>query len=221
MARPDSCDFTDCPTANYSFETSNHGRIGDDFHWIAVYIGDFDKRGACPSIFFHSNKIWELALGGLLALLGGNILLSEVRATGLYIVGISALLFSALTFSAETAFPGIAALVPTLGTASMLVAAKYRAGKYRGSDTAVLRYLGDRSYSIYLWHWPVIVFWKAHQSAIGFWDGLIVGALTIAISHISFRHIEVVLLSEPFWRPDKVDRRLVYAASFSSLQFVP
>ena len=32
---------------------------------------------------------------------------------------------------------------------------------------------------------------------------------------------EVVLLSEPFWRPDKVDRRLVYAASFSSLQFVP
>jgi len=54
-----------------------------------------------------------------------------------------------------------------------------------------------------------------------FWIHSLLGTGSANIALANLVGSEVVLLSEPFWRPDKVDRRLVYAASFSSLQFVP
>ena len=62
-------------------------------------------------------------------------------------------------------------------------------GSFVGLKASALQYLGDRSYSIYLWHWPLVVFYTV-RNEIGLIDGIGIIALTIGISHLSYRHIE-------------------------------
>nr|WP_264029949.1 acyltransferase family protein [Cellulosimicrobium sp. SH8] len=110
--------------------------------------------------FVTTTRAWELALGGLVALLGARVR-SRRAGAALGVVGLVAVLVPAATYSTSMAFPGWIALVPTLGTALLLVS-----GATSGPSTGVARalsarplvYVGDISYSLYLWHWPIIVF---------------------------------------------------------------
>jgi hypothetical protein len=117
---------------------------------------------------------WELALGGLAALArprwqaatdrsaGGTASSNWVNGVSRAVaawVGLALIATAAATFSGGTAFPGLAALVPTAGTAMVLLA---RADGLRGSPDRLWRpravqFTGDVSYALYLWHWPVVV----------------------------------------------------------------
>lgn len=117
--------------------------------------------GTRPALAYFSTftRAWELGLGGLLAvalrwhpsgsglrdLLGG--------------VGLVAILASMLVFDGTTAFPGIAALWPVLGTMAVLAAgcSDRRFSAFGLLARPVFQYIGGISYSLYLWHWPVIV----------------------------------------------------------------
>lgn len=114
--------------------------------------------------FVTTARAWELSLGGLgaLAVPGVNRWGSHRLATPIASVGVTAglvaIVASAMTIDAGTAFPGTAALVPTLGTLGVLLAAPL-AGHSRGVrwlSAQSLQWLGARSYSLYLWHWPVL-----------------------------------------------------------------
>ena len=106
------------------------------------------------------------------------------------IAGLAAILWSALTYSPATAFPGVAALVPTLGTALVILAGDVRLGFFRGLNARVLTWIGDRSYSIYLWHWPLVVFYTVRQEKVGLMDGIGLIALTMLLSHLSYEYLE-------------------------------
>jgi len=105
---------------------------------------------------------WELALGGVLALVLPPVLrlprwLSTLLAGG----GLALLLAATLSYDGDTTpYPGWRALVPTLATAAIIVAgsAARMAPPVRLLATAPLQYLGKISYAWYLWHWPVLVF---------------------------------------------------------------
>ncbi|MDN2783550.1 hypothetical protein PAI99_08540, partial [Campylobacter jejuni] len=62
-------------------------------------------------------------------------------------------------FTGATPFPGVAALVPTLGAAAIIIAAQPRAvwSPMLGGRLRPVQFLGDVSYSLYLWHWPLII----------------------------------------------------------------
>lgn len=141
--------------------------------------------------FVTHTRMWELALGGLLALSIHRAHWVKGRTSILMaLVGISAILWSAVFYSPATAFPGIAALVPTLGTAAIILAGDVQLGFVRGLNTRLLTWLGDRSYSIYLWHWPLIVFYTARHETIGLMDGIGLIAVTLVLSHFSYEYIE-------------------------------
>src|SRR5205807_605679 len=74
--------------------------------------------------------------------------------------GLIAIACAAVLFSGATPFPGYAALLPA-GGAALLIAAglgqQARLALGRVLSIAPLRYIGDRSYAFYLWHWPVLV----------------------------------------------------------------
>ncbi len=107
-------------------------------------------------------RVWELGAGAMLALVGtpvmaraGTHLRSLLAATGLGLVAVSC-----LEFGEETAFPGSAALLPVVGTILMLAAGTGDGPRSRVTrllGVAPLRFLGDWSYSLYLWHWPVLI----------------------------------------------------------------
>lgn len=140
--------------------------------------------------FVSHTRIWELALGGLLALVGDRFRAGRSGRVVMWLAGICAVAASALLFRATTPFPGFYALLPTLGTALIIAAGDVGLGRFRGLDAKQLRYIGDRSYSIYLWHWPLITFYAAIGGEIDLVAGLGLMAATVGISHLSYRYVE-------------------------------
>jgi peptidoglycan/LPS O-acetylase OafA/YrhL len=115
-------------------------------------------RVAQPWAFFGMpTRLWEFALGGVAALAVSP----ETRRCGgglLQLAGLLCIGFAALVFNDATPYPGIAALVPTLGTVALLVGGERAPSSAitRLLETRWLRWLGKLSYTWYLWHWPLV-----------------------------------------------------------------
>lgn len=145
--------------------------------------------------FLATSRAWELLLGTLLALTplpGFSKGVVRELAAGF---GILAIIASGLSFSSETPFPGLAALVPCLGAA--LVIAAGQNGSTVTTRALSLRpfvTIGLMSYSLYLWHWPLYVFESMGAFPLGLGGrSLKVGlfAATFVISFLSWRLVEL------------------------------
>jgi len=149
-------------------------------------------RSPETAYFVTHTRVWELALGGLLALTPPPRWTAGVHEA-LRAVGLVAITVACFAFSGETAFPGYAAVLPTLGTALVILAGDQRPGvsSYRLLTHRPALYVGDISYSLYLWHWPAIVFYGAlidrQRSPAG---GLALAAGCLAVSGLSKRFVE-------------------------------
>ena len=130
----------------------------------------YQTQAAAGWAYFSSfTRAWELALGGGLAMVVPTLRrLPRPAAIALGWGGLVAVLWSAVGLSQETPYPGVAALVPTVGAAALLAAgaATSGVGVSRGLSLPVMRHVGRISYSWYLWHWPLLIFaaaWVGHE----------------------------------------------------------
>ena len=119
-------------------------------------IGVFHNREA--AFYLAHTRAWELLLGTLIAM----DLVPRISALWRNIAAFSglALIFSAgYFFTATTPFPGVAALLPCVG-AALIIAAGRSGPSLAGQCLSFtpLVFVGMISYSLYLWHWPMIVF---------------------------------------------------------------
>lgn len=104
-------------------------------------------------------RAWEFAAGALLVFAVPRLRSIPGRLAAVFAaVGAAALVVSALAFSGTTTFPGPATLLPVIGTV-LLLAAGSGGGNVvsRALSARWLTWLGDISYSWYLWHWPLVV----------------------------------------------------------------
>jgi peptidoglycan/LPS O-acetylase OafA/YrhL len=141
-----------------------------------------------PSTAFYwiHTRAWEMLGGGLVFLLGDKVALSERQRAGLESAGLLMIVVAIAVFNKDTAWPGWRAVLPV--AASMLVLAANRTSAWTGHPVA--QWLGDRSYSLYLWHWPVVVAlvyvdWRDSPLAIA-----AALALTSLLGHVSFECVE-------------------------------
>jgi len=152
--------------------------------------------------FFSSpTRAWEFGLGALLALSETSLgRLPRWAAQTLGAAGLLAILVGGFGLTSTTIMPGVAALLPTLGAAAVIVAGIGSFGVVsRSLAVTPARWVGDRSYGWYLWHWPLIVF------AVGLWPGTswaapAAAALSLLVAGASFRYVETPVRVSPRWR---------------------
>jgi peptidoglycan/LPS O-acetylase OafA/YrhL len=117
--------------------------------------------GHSPSqaYFITPTRMWEFALGALVALAGARFELPGRVAGVTAFVGLGMIVAPALAYGHGTPFPGYLALVPTVGTALVIVAGNRGDWQWHTTLSAArpVQWLGNVSYSLYLWHWPLIL----------------------------------------------------------------
>jgi len=141
-----------------------------------------------PSTAFYwlHTRAWEMLSGGLVYLSANRLHLAQRQARWLANTGLLLILGSVFFLDSESSWPGWRAIAPVLAT--MLVIAANSPSLWTGHTVA--QWLGDRSYSLYLWHWPVyvgLVYVEHQNQPISVAAGLL---LTLAIGHFSYIWIE-------------------------------
>lgn len=149
------------------------------FAW-SVYA---TQAAPVQAYFSTFTRVWELGLGAALAIVLPR-LPKALRAVAGW-AGLACIVAAGVAFSGATGFPGYAALLPTAGAVLVI------AGGSRLLACAPLRYLGDRSYALYLWHWPVLVIafeYSGHRLSTAVKLLLVGGAFLLSI--VSYRVFE-------------------------------
>jgi peptidoglycan/LPS O-acetylase OafA/YrhL len=104
-------------------------------------------------------RAWELAIGCLLALSEPRAPRSAAVAQVMAISGLLAIVVPAFTYTPDSRFPGALALAPVLGAAALIrLGASRPTAVHRLLSARAVVWVGLVSYSLYLWHWPIIVF---------------------------------------------------------------
>ncbi|HSM34257.1 MAG TPA: acyltransferase family protein [Anaerolineae bacterium] len=170
---------------------------------VSLYLTEISQ----PWAFFSPvTRAWELAAGALVAigLLRIPARLPRIVAPITVMVGLALIVASVIVLSTETAFPGVAALLPVTGATLVIV------GGVRGSTlpgrvllaNPVARYLGRISYSLYLWHWPLLILVPIAMENDGLGMRIALAGAAIVLAAISTELVE-----QPFRRSDGLARR--------------
>jgi peptidoglycan/LPS O-acetylase OafA/YrhL len=173
--------------------------------WYSIYDTKANPAGA---YFVTTTRIWELGLGGLLALLPASLSDRIGRFGLLGWAGLGLVIASAFALSGTTAFPGYLALLPAGGAAALILggSAAGRFGPSRLTSARPMVFIGGISYSLYLWHWPLIVLWTTWRGhPVGVVSGPVIIAVSIALSWLTKVWVEdrvrtASLLSGHGWR---------------------
>ncbi|MGH1404207.1 MAG: acyltransferase family protein [Alphaproteobacteria bacterium] len=158
---------------------------------ISEYLLSFDQMQA---FYMLHSRAWELAIGGLIAFK----ILPEIKnknqtnllsSLGLFLI------IGSVSFIKEDHFPGLYALMPCLGTALIIYSGKNVQGiVHKILSANVLVFIGLISYSLYLWHWPVIIFYQSY-----FGDDLdVITKCGLALTSLIFGYLSYKFIETPF-----------------------
>ena len=131
-------------------------------------------------------RAWELLLGGLV-FFASTASWPESRRRNSEWLGLGLILASIVMIDSQQPWPGALALPATLGAALVLLARRRRS---LGTGTGLAQWIGLRSYSIYLWHWPLavgLVYFNLQKEWL--WVGAAIAA-ALLLSNFSYRWIE-------------------------------
>lgn len=158
------------------------------------------------SYFITTTRVWELGIGSLLSFAVVRLrVLPRLAAEVLAWLGLVMITISVFTFSSATAWPGYAALLPTLGTAAVIAAGCATVPTHAGRLLSVrpMTWIGGLSYSIYLWHWPLLILAEAKWPDISFEQKLGLGALSVLLAWLT-----KVLVEDPVRFNPLLERRV-------------
>lgn len=164
-----------------------------------VFCVWFTASNRSQAYFVTPARVWEFGAGALIAL-GSSGWKRNLSTSGRLVLagvgqwaGYGMIVFAALTFNDQTFFPGTGALIPVVGTLLVVFfgpeAPVWSPGRLL--ELRPVQFLGDISYSLYLWHWPLIILAPSILGrGLGNLDKLLIFAVAIVLSYLSKKYIE-------------------------------
>lgn len=184
---------------------------------VVSFVYSLWLTSSAPDVayFATTTRAWEFAAGALLAFVPAA---AARRAVPVRVVaswiGVGLILGASLLLPEGTAFPGVAALLPVVGAALFIWAGDTG---LRLAPTVLARvrpvtWIGDISYGIYLWHWPLIVLapFALDHDQLTTVDKLAIGVVAIILAAVSKTVIEDPFRFGAIWRSNA--RRSFYPA---------
>jgi peptidoglycan/LPS O-acetylase OafA/YrhL len=169
------------------------------------------------TFYLLPTRAWELLIGSFVALLP-RFQLGRAYCEILAFIGLAGILVPCYVYSAQTPFPGLAAMPPCLGTALIIWSTDIRnTWCARILSTPFVVFIGLVSYSFYLWHWPLFAFssyWYADQMTRNYRLGMI--GLSFLLAIFSWRFVETPFRKRLFCS----SRKAIFAFSAIALALV-
>ncbi|MGV0326178.1 acyltransferase family protein [Corynebacterium confusum] len=158
-----------------------------------AYASRFGFFGTPENYYSTFSRAWELTLGAVLAIYGHRIRIPQRLSDVVTGLGLLLLMFTGAAIADSTAYPGPLSLIPLGGAVLIIIGGGSRISRAMASKPA--RWLGDVAYSLYLWHWPLLIL---STSALGmerpaWWLGAIIIALSLVLADATHRFIEAPL----------------------------
>ena len=124
-----------------------------------VFCVIFTITNPAPAYFVTFGRMWQFGVGAMVALIPALRIRNAIGSFILGWAGIAVLVFVIFRFDGQTPFPGYAAALPTLAAAAVIAASNTERWWYPTRLLALrpAQFVGDISYSLYLWHWPLII----------------------------------------------------------------
>jgi peptidoglycan/LPS O-acetylase OafA/YrhL len=168
----------------------------------AIFAHNTDQATAYYNSF---GRAWELLLGALVGALVGHIRWPMWLRTMVAAVALAAILSCGALINGVKEFPGPWALVPVGATMLFILTGANRladpntAGRLPAPNrllaTAPFVWLGSIAYSLYLWHWPLLIFWLVYSDSdhAGFLDGAGVLLISAVLAYLTTTYVETPL----------------------------
>lgn len=159
---------------------------------------------ATSSYFNLHTRAWQMVAGGLVVYLPPNKSKSTNRV--FFLTGLTLIFSSLFLFDSEIIWPGALAFVPVFG-ASLIIYSNIQ--EMPIINNKVVQLLGTWSYSIYLWHWPIVV--AIYIYGLPYWIRPLGILLSVILGFASYHYVESLkfrgyltqlrglLLSKPIW----------------------
>lgn len=136
-------------------------------------------------------RAWELGVGAALALIMASSKLPSATKTWPALVGLLLIVSPCVLYDSETLFPGWLALLPCAGAALVIGWGQNGVAKQFVSYAPFV-WIGKISFSFYLWHWPIIVFWKLLMGPeISLSQGALLFFASMLLAWLSTRFVEM------------------------------
>lgn len=168
-----------------------------------------------PTAAFYSTafRAWEFLAGALLAAGALPDFKTGVQSSTAGIAALAILIWPIIGFTAATEFPGSNALYPVIGAMLLIHSGGPASLVGRLLATPLPVFVGRISYSLYLWHWPLIVCWKyRHGAALEPLDQVAIAAVSVVIAFLSWRFVE-----QPVRRMNDIRAGMVFQTALATL----
>jgi peptidoglycan/LPS O-acetylase OafA/YrhL len=157
---------------------------------ISLIISQYTVTHEPKSAFYmlHS-RAWELALGGAITLL--PTIKQKTIGTVVSTIGLLFIAWPIFNLDSDSAFPGTTALIPCLGAAFIILPKRNNLVSTLLS-TPLLVFVGKISFSLYLWHWPLLVMYRHYGTGHmpGNYDKALLLFASLLLSVLTWRYLE-------------------------------
>lgn len=168
-----------------------------------AYASRFGLYGMSDNYYSTWSRMWELSLGAVLVIYGSKLALNRWLSDIAGVTGLVLLFITGIIVEDSTAYPGPLSLLPIGGAVLLIMGGNGYVAQFLA--TRSMRWLGEIAYSLYLWHWSLLIiatnYWK--QSEPNAILGISIIAISVLLAWVTNRFVEKPLREKSSRRTSK------------------